>query len=165
MQGWTPAPAWKPVWWNEGDPQPAELLATSPRQPPRHGRTATSQGSLFSEPEVRGTEASPAGWIDHLLSSPIFIAQRRLAGRRALDHATVEALLRVLERHHDRLSQQALAQAFGQSEFRLRDLLVALQRLLNVEGYQVVAIDDTTGTVALNRPLLAKQFQLPSSLQ
>jgi hypothetical protein len=36
--------------------------------------------------------------------------------------------------------------------------------LLNVEGYQVIAIDETTETIQLNRPLVAKQFQLPSCL-
>jgi hypothetical protein len=37
--------------------------------------------------------------------------------------------------------------------------------LLNVEGYQVIAVDEATETIELNRPLLAKQFQLPSCLQ
>jgi len=87
-----------------------------------------------------------------------------MAGRRALDDRTVEDFLRVFDQHYDRISQRVLSQALGQPEFRMRDLLVALQRLLTVEGYQVVAIDDTTGTVALNRPLLAKQFQLASCL-
>jgi hypothetical protein len=40
-----------------------------------------------------------------------------------------------------------------------RELLVGLQRLLNVDGYQVIAVDDISGTVALNRQLLNKQFQ------
>jgi hypothetical protein len=73
--------------------------------------------------------------------------------------------LRELDRQRDRMSQRLLAQALGQPEFRLRGLLVGLQRLLNVEGYQVVAVDDVTGTIELNRPLLAKQFQLPSCQQ
>jgi hypothetical protein len=87
-----------------------------------------------------------------------------MTGRRALDSDTVEAFLSVLDRHHGRLSQRALAQALGQPEFRIRGMLVALQRLLNVEGYQVIAIDEATGAIELNRPLLAKQFQLPSCL-
>jgi hypothetical protein len=88
-----------------------------------------------------------------------------MAGRRALDNGTVEAFLRVLDQHHDRLTQHALAQALGQPELRMRGILVILQGLLNVEGYQVIAIDEATGVVELNRPLLAKQFQLPSCLQ
>ena len=88
-----------------------------------------------------------------------------MVGRRAPDERTVEKFLTALDRHHDQISQRLLAQALGQPEYRLRGILVGLQRLLNVEGYQVVAIDEATGTIALNRSLLAKQFQLPSCLR
>ena len=165
IEGWKPLPDHKPVWWSEGEPQPAEVLTTSPRRPQRRSQSATRQASLFTGIEASGAEEPPAGWIDHLLRSPIFAAQRRMAGRRALDNGTMEAFLKVLEQHHDRLSQHALAQALGQPEFRMRGILVALQRLLNVEGYQVIAIDEATGTIELNRPLLVRQFQLPSCLQ
>jgi len=45
-----------------------------------------------------------------------------------------------------------------QARLRLQGILVGLQRLLNVDGYQVIAVDDISGTVALNRPLRNKQF-------
>jgi len=48
----------------------------------------------------------------------------------------------------------------GQPESRLRGILVGLQRLLNIDGYQVVAVDEATGTVELNRTLLDRQFQI-----
>ena len=41
-------------------------------------------------------------------------------------------------------------------------LLTGVQRLLNVDGYQVFAVDEISGTVALNRQLLNAQFQLES---
>jgi hypothetical protein len=88
-----------------------------------------------------------------------------MAGRRALDNGTVAGFLTVLDQHHDGISQRVLAQALGQPDLRIRGMLVVLQRLLIVEGYQVVAIDEVTGTIELNRPLLAKQFQLPSCFQ
>ena len=47
-----------------------------------------------------------------------------------------------------------------QPEFRLRGILAGVQRLLNVDGYQVIAVDDISGTVALNHQLLNTQFQL-----
>jgi hypothetical protein len=125
----------------------------------------TEQGGLFAGMAASGAEEPHADWIGHLLNSPIFAAQRRMAGRRAPDDRTVETFLRELDRHHDRISQRLLAQALGQPEFRMRGILVGLQRLLNVEGYQVVATDEATGTIELNRSLLAKQFQLPSCLR
>jgi hypothetical protein len=111
---------------------------------------------------VGGVDEPHADWIGHLLASPIFSAQRRMAGRRAPDDRMVEGFLRLLDQHHDRLSQRALAQGLGQPDFRMRGILVGLQRVLNVEGYQVIAVDDATGTVEMNRQLLATQFQLSS---
>jgi len=46
-----------------------------------------------------------------------------------------------------------------QARLRLQGILVGLQRLLNVDGYQVIAVDTISGTVDLNRQLLKKQFQ------
>ena len=105
--------------------------------------------------------APPRGdWIAHLLGSTVYTAQRRMAGRMAPDEPVVTAFLRALEARHYRISRPVLAQELGQPELRLRGLLVGLQRLLNVDGYQVVVVDEATGTVELNRPLLDKQFQL-----
>ena len=57
------------------------------------------------------------------------------------------------------MTRQRLMQALGVPEFRLQGLLVELQRLLNVDGYQVIAVDDISGTIELNRQLLNQQFQ------
>src|SRR5262249_51723496 len=47
---------------------------------------------------------SDLDWIECLLHSPVFTAQRRVAGRRAPDDQCVRALLVTLEAHHDRLA-------------------------------------------------------------
>jgi hypothetical protein len=83
-----------------------------------------------------------------------------MAGRKVPDDRVVEAFLRALEAHHGCLSYRALIQAMGQPAFRLRWLLTGLQRLLNVDGYQIVVVDETAGTIEINRPLLDTQFQL-----
>ena len=77
------------------------------------------------------------------------------------DHI-VTTFLQTLAAHHDRMTRQALAQALGQPEFRMRGLLAGLQRLLNVDGYQVVRVDEIAGTISLDRHLLNKQFELGS---
>jgi PglZ domain len=165
IAGWEPLPDRKPPWWRGPEPASAPVATVRPQRHQHHGKVATQQEGLFADMEVSSAEAPSVDWIDHLLSSPTFAAQRQMAGRRAPDARTVEIFLRELDRHHDRMSQRLLAQALGQTELRLRGILVGLQRLLNVEGYQVVAIDDATGTIELNRPLLVKQFQLPSCLR
>jgi len=72
----------------------------------------------------------------------------------------VRALLATLDVHHGRLARRLLEQVLGEPAFRLRGILAGVQRLLNVDGYQVLAVDDISGTVALNRQLLNIQFQL-----
>ena len=83
-----------------------------------------------------------------------------MAGRKVPDNRVVETCLRALEAHHGRMSCRALAQTLGQPDFRLRWLLTGLQRLLNVDGYQIVVVDEAAGTIEINRPLLDTQFQL-----
>jgi len=83
-----------------------------------------------------------------------------VAGRRAPDDQCVRALLATLETHHGCLARRLLEQALGEPAFRLRGILAGVQRLLNVDGYQVLAVDDISGTVTLNRQLLNTQFQL-----
>ncbi|HSF30530.1 MAG TPA: BREX-2 system phosphatase PglZ, partial [Candidatus Tectomicrobia bacterium] len=165
IDAWEPLPEHKPPWWSGPESIPATIPVVRPQSPHRRSKVVTEQKSLFAGMEESGAEEAPGDWIGHLLSSPIFAAQRQMAGRRAPDDRTVETFLRELDRHHDRIARRLLAQALGQPEFRMRGLLVGLQRLLNVEGYQVVAVDDTTGTIEMNRSLLAKQFQLPSCLR
>jgi hypothetical protein len=165
IEGWEAMADRKPAWWNCEESPPAEVPATLPRQSQRRSQSATLQGSLFIGMEANAAEEPQGGWIGHLLVSPIFAAQRRMAGRRAPDDRTVEVFMRALDQQHDRISQRILAQSLGQPEFRMRGILVGLQRLLNVEGYQVVAVDEATGTIELNRQLLAKQFELSSCLR
>jgi hypothetical protein len=58
------------------------------------------------------------------------------------------------------MTHRLLAQVLGTPEFRLRAILTGVQRLLNVDGYQVIAVDDMSDVVSLNRQLLNTQFQL-----
>jgi hypothetical protein len=39
-------------------------------------------------------------------------------------------------------------------------LIAALRRILNVDGYSVLSVDDASGSVVLNRQLLEVQFEL-----
>jgi hypothetical protein len=148
------------VWWRSAE----ALRAAAPSVPARPKRHAESpveiQGSLFTQTAASGDAVLQTDWIDRLLGSVVFLTQRRLAGRVAPNDRVVQTFLKVLEAHHDHMTRHGLAQALGQPDFRMRGLLAGLQRLLNVDGYQVVAVDETSGTIELNRQLLNKQFQL-----
>ena len=122
-------------------------------------RLAAPQGTLFADMEVREAEEPSTDWVDHLLHSPVFAAQRRMVGRRGPDDTFVKTFLTALDTHGGRMTRHLLMQELGEPEFRLQGILVGLQRLLNVDGYQVIAVDAISGTVALNRQFLEKQFQ------
>ncbi len=153
-------PEQKPTWWDRSATMPIEGPGTAARAAPRRSAPVETQEILFEEFTPRGGRGSDTAWIDRLLSSPAFASQRQMAGRRAPDNSVVKAVLRALDQHHGRISRPTLARELGQLGFRRGDLLAGLQRLLNVDGYQIVAIDETSGMIELNRHLLNQQFQL-----
>jgi hypothetical protein len=102
--------------------------------------------------------ASP--WIDSLLRSEIYAMQKGLAARPALEDERVRGCLRALDAHGGKLTRAALARALGLPLLRVTGLIAALRRLLNVDGYPVLAVDEASDTVVLNRPLLETQFEL-----
>jgi hypothetical protein len=160
LTGWEALPDRAPVWWSQGELPRADVSCMLVR-PARRARQETAiQGTLFAEAPGHSAEGIHIGWIEHLLRSPIFATQRRMAGRRAPDDQCVRGLLTILEAHHGRLARRLLEQELGEPAFRLRGILAGVQRLLNVEGYQVLVVDDISGTVALHREMLNTQFQL-----
>lgn len=160
IEGWEALPERKPVWWRSAEALPAVASPVQAHSPGRVESSAAIQGSLFRQIDVSLAVASPTDWVKRLLGSPVFQTQRRLAGRVAPNDHMVETCLNVLDAHRGHMTRHGLAQALGQPDFRMRGLLAGLQRLLNVDGYQVIAVDETADTIELNRQLLNKQFQL-----
>ena len=117
------------------------------------------QASLFETVE-REVEGRVSAWIQQLVNSEVFAAQQRLAGRLAPPSKTVHEVLATLEARRSRVPKRILAQAIQAPEFRLRGILAGLQRVLNVDGYQVLSVEEETETVFLDIELLKKQFQL-----
>ena len=118
-----------------------------------HARDFISKRLSDAEPLNDGKQTP---WRGH----PVFVAQQRLAGRKAPNNAVVRAALKALDGQQDGLSRRMLGQVLGLAELQVRGLLAGLQRLLNVDGYQVIVVDEASGIVELNRRLLDKQFQL-----
>jgi hypothetical protein len=166
IDGWEALPERQPWWWQSAETPCASAPPVPTPAPARKRRCAEApvavQGNLFAPASVSSDAPPLADWIGDLLGSSVFQTQRRLAGRVAPNDRVVETFLQAMEAHHDHMTRHGLAQALGQPEFRLRGLLAGLQRLLNVDGYQVVAVDETVGAIELNRQLLHKQFELGS---
>jgi PglZ domain len=149
VEGWQPAAPQSPPWWLGAlaqAPEPASAAAARP-----------GQISLF--------ELAPAAvpdLADQVLASPVYASQRERARRTALDDGLVRAVLRALIAGGGRQPQEVLASVAQRPMSRFPSTMAALQRYLNVEGYEVVGYDADGVTVVLDEALLRQQFDLES---
>jgi ABC-type sulfate transport system substrate-binding protein len=116
------------------------------------------QCSVFSVQS--DAENANAAWIRALLRSAVFAEQKQLGGRARLNDEVMTNLLTVIDDRGGKMTTTALARAIGTPLIRLPGLLAKAQRLLNVDGYEVLSRDQASDTVQLDRALLLKQFDL-----
>jgi PglZ domain len=141
---WKEVPVTQPAWW-EASATPAVAPAKSAR-----GSGKTKQPTLFTQ---------EADWVDQLLASDVFKQQMERAGRGVQVERIVQ-ILRALDTAGGRLLKPAFAQRMGVPLIRVDTIVAALVGVLNVEGYPVINVDQTSQTIALDRDLLMRQFQL-----
>ncbi len=166
-KGLVPCQFASPAWWEEPAPEvkPASLTETvrpTLAPPPLAG----NQRDLFSQlPSTSVEEEEPAScaagmWLGKLLSSSVYQAQKVLVQKHLPEDASVLRCLEVLDRHGGTLTLPALSQQAGILPLRLDGFLAKLQRLLNVDGYEVLLVDRAQNRVSLNVALLRRQFEL-----
>ncbi|MBI4662621.1 MAG: BREX-2 system phosphatase PglZ [Verrucomicrobia bacterium] len=146
-------PRW---WWDAAAPVVVELSQLT--TPARKSKKAATQ-DVQTLPLFATTTPAANDWIDQLLSNTLFIEQSRKAGRTTPSPETLKRVLSALDERGGVLLKTALAQRTGEPEFRLNGLLAILRRILNVEGYAVLSVDEA-GTVRLDRGLLRTQFDV-----
>lgn len=140
-----------PSWWL-GEAVPAVgRPATSPVPARRTKQPAAAGADLF-------TQVMADDWLEPLLRSALLARQLERAGRLALDPERLKGLLGCLQSQGGRASAEQLAASIGQPVLRMRGIVAAMERLLNVDGYLVIGLEQATGTVMLDVPLLRKQF-------
>lgn len=99
-------------------------------------------------------------WAASLFGSPRYQEQRQQTERAPLSDDQVRALLAALTEAGGQMTKMAMAQRMNLAPFRLTGQLLTLRKLLNVDGYPVLSIEDVSDTVSLNRALLETQFEL-----
>jgi hypothetical protein len=97
-------------------------------------------------------------WIEQLLAGEIYAAQCLRAVRGAPDRQQVATLIEVLHARGGSMPREALAERLGLPLLRLNGVVSNLARILNVDGYDVLGLEASSGTVVLNVALLKKQF-------
>ena len=168
LDGWTAVPNRLPEWWSAEDPELSEIrssytsVAEIAKPEPRHPASDRApQADLFDEaPTEVEVRHEGAALVDALFGSPTFQRQHAAAGRMAPREEVVRAALEVLLERGGRVDRKAMAVALRQPEFRIRSQLAAMERVLNVDGYQVVREVQETGEIQLDHRLLRKQFEL-----
>ncbi|MBG0825175.1 BREX-2 system phosphatase PglZ [Planomonospora sp. ID91781] len=174
IAGWRPAPAQEPAWWHSavatagpaGEPPTgaarAKAAARGGAKTAARSKAPEAQGELIAIEEVTAPAAPAApGWerfLDDLLGSEPYAAQKARAGRAAPDDARVRAVLGALLAGGCRLHESTLSAAAEVPAARLRNVLAAVRRVLSVDGYDPISYDPDEVTVELDAVLLADQF-------
>ena len=160
LTGWREAAPEAPSWWQWrvealSTLEPERQAALPVRRLRRKGET----GDLFAPAESEIPQPAKT-WIDGLFKTDLFAAQRRQAARTALSDERIRAILAILDARGGKLTRTALAERLGVAPFRLGGIVSALRRILNVDGYDVLSVNDSSETIELNRKLLDTQFGL-----
>lgn len=172
-EGWREQPIDTPVWWDE-IAKPALEQRPAVQLKPVEPKTSKPTGTLFDlESEtvvvpsetvatIQPTEVSSVRpeWVSRLLLCEVYEDQKRLGGRNLPTDDVFGQLLTELDQRGGKLRSAALARALQFPPMRLPGLLAKAERVLNVDGYDILRWDETSDTVELNRELLLKQFDL-----
>lgn len=163
----------RPVWWDGPSPgrRTEADCATTPPHPASRSRAPA--GYLFppepTEPEpLVGQVVRPeapvvpagAGWPGRLIKSPVYQAQRQMVRKFAPEDEVVVKVLGALDGQGGSMTPAALAHRAGWPLVRLDGLVAKLQRLLNVDGYDVLRLNRQRDLVELDVALLRRQFEL-----
>lgn len=164
--GWDVLAQPAPLWWDLRIG--AVDVVDTPAPPSRKPKPAAeNQPSMFPTEPVAPAPGPPAAahpdWIEALLASEMWDAQRKLVGRAAPPDDRASALLAAAARRGGVASFAVLAAESATPLARVAGAVANLARVLNVDGYAVLEIDATAQEVRLSLPLLAQQFQVEAT--
>lgn len=157
----------KPTWWDwrrvflgDAEAKPAPVAPAKPA-PAKKKVTSVDELPLFSEESAQPAETTGGvAWLEAFFKSPVFGEQEQLLGRAAPSREHLRKVLTALAANDGTLLTHALGQAISEPSFRLQGILSRVARFTNVDSYPILEIDRDSGTVRLNRKLLASQFQI-----
>ncbi|PQO28927.1 BREX-2 system phosphatase PglZ [Blastopirellula marina] len=150
-----------PDWWDVSSPSTIPKAEKPvPKLKPVASKPIDTLFDMEEEPQLAVTDAAIPQWVSSLLSSPVFEDQKRFAGRGVPTDEIFARLLSSLDQRGGKMTSVALARTLEVPKVRLPGLLAKAERVLNVDGYDVLRRDGVSETVELNRSILLKQFDL-----
>jgi hypothetical protein len=151
----------KPDWWSSAPvrtvvkSEEPVVKVTAPRRHP------TLFDNLREEPEeVKPQTAAPREWVRKLLASQVYKSQKEQIRRHAPEDEIVRQTLNVLESSGGIMTPAAFSNASGIPAARLDGLIARIQRLLNVDGYEILLLNRNENKIELNLARLRRQFDL-----
>ena len=152
ISGWTPVHHPQPDWWFEGP-------AGQPKTAQQPGRPRASKPRAPAQPEApalfEAAEAGQSAWIERVLASEVMTERLTRLRRAAMPAEQLAILLRLLDERGGAATRVAVARALDVPDARIASQIAAAQRVLNIDGYDVLQIEN--GTVRLNAELLKTQ--------
>jgi hypothetical protein len=156
----------KPEWWSS-----APTVTVTVEEPPLRVTVPKGQTSLFDhmKDEVERTEppvptptgtVPSKGWIGRLLASEPYKSQKDLIRRHAPEDEVVRRCLETLDANGGIMTPTALSKAADVPAARLDGLIARIQRLLNVDGYEILTLSRNENRIELNVAKLKRQFDL-----
>ena len=164
LDGWQEVARQAPDWWAL-EPV-SESIATAavdavPAPSTRRSKRDAHTLDLFAErPTPSPAVERGDDWIQALMASPVYAQMKARSGRVMVSEAQLWQLLELLSQAGGQQMAAAVAQGLGLPEIRLNGLLAGVQKLLNVDGYPVLAIDRVSKTIRLDLASLKIQFEL-----
>ncbi len=167
--GWVAVDSRPPNWWTPPAPTsaPSPPALTKTRSKPRTKPTPARERLevLFDLPATAPTPelaepasiASATGLVDAVLASEVFLAQHKLTARR-IDTRKIRAVLATLDDSGGVAPLSVVAERAGEPQHRANGFLTVLQRIFNIDGFEILALVDDGRTVRLDLPRLRQQF-------
>ena len=154
----------KPEWWS---PAPVATLGVEEAQVviPVRSYPPSLFDDLHDAQPVEETkkpkvQAKGSGWIERLFASPAYKDQKELVRRHAPEDDLVRRCLEALDTSGGMMTPAAFSKAAEVPAGRLDGLIARIQRLLNVDGYEILTMSRTENRIELNVLKLKRQFDV-----
>lgn len=156
--GWREAAPWSPEWWSA----PASPEVVKPPAPVRKPKPAKRGDQLLLVPPPAPPPEPPSmpvpAWVGKVLGSAAFLEQLQRNARLGLDAERARRFLEALAERGGTLPFDALARRLDLPAVRLTGLVAAMRRVLNLDGYSTLTLDEASKTVIVNTDLVRSLF-------
>ncbi len=175
LAGWQEIPRFVPNWWDDSASAAGDeigmALPVSSKKTPKLAKARQSAAAAERMDDMFSVDSADTAqdaeikrptseWLDSFFSCEVYLQVRRRAGRAAIKEEQLRKLLELMEQHNWQLMEATIMRHLSLPKIRLRGFMAGAQKLLNVDGYPILAVDREAETIKLNFSDLKKQFEL-----